>query len=236
MVTFISPCLLPMLPLYLAYFAGSDNAEAQQTEGKPGDKPSQGSSTARTVRNALGFILGFTVLFIAMGALAGFLGSFLVQYRTTINIVCGVVVIVFGLNFMGVFRIPLLQHTLKPKKAVHVNGFPSALLLGLVFAIGWTPCVGAFLGSALLLAAQQASMAHGIALLLCYSLGLGVPFLISAVIIDRLRGAFDFIKRHYQAINIACGALLVAIGLLMAFGLLSSWLPTLGTSWTGGLS
>lgn len=203
-ITFISPCLLPMLPIYLTYFAGG------------GER-----STKKTVTGALGFVLGFTLVFVSMGALAGTLGSFLTRYRTAVNIVCGLIVIFFGLNFIGVFRVNLFRGGTKTMQTGNV-GFFSSLLFGLVFSIGWTPCVGAFLGSALMLASQQGQMLTGILMLLCYSLGLGIPFILSAVLIDSLKSAFTFIKKHYHIINRISGGLLVVIGILMAIGLLDA--------------
>ena len=208
-ITFLSPCLLPMLPIYLSYFAGG---EAQ--------------SLRKTVTNALGFVLGFTVLFVAMGALAGTLGSFVRQYQTAVNLVCGLVVIFFGLNFLGVFRINLFRGG-QGRVETRELGFLSSALFGVVFSVGWTPCVGAFLGSALLLATSQGNVLQGVAMLLLYSLGLGVPFFISAVLIDRLKGAFSFIKRHYRVINLVSGGFLVAIGVLMATGLFGKFLALL---------
>lgn len=201
-ITFISPCLLPMLPIYISYFAGGGERK-----------------TAKTITNALGFVLGFTVVFVAMGALAGTLGSFLKTYQTAVNIVCGVVVVFFGLNFLGIFNIPLfrgMQSSLNKQNM----GFFSAVLFGVVFSIGWTPCVGAFLGSALMLASQQGHVLEGMGMLLAYSLGLGIPFALSALLIDYLKSAFDWIKRHYRIINIISGSLLVLIGILMATGTL----------------
>ena len=201
-VTFLSPCLLPMLPIYLSYFAGG------------GER-----TVSRTLRNSLGFVCGFTLVFVAMGALAGTLGSFLTKHQTAVNIICGLIIIFFGLSYLGVFRFSLFRGG---QTAVRTGdmGFFSALVFGIVFSVGWTPCVGTFLGSALMLASQQGSLLIGMGMLLCYSLGLGIPFLMSAVLIDRLKAAFDFIKRHYQVINAVCGCLLIAIGILMATGLL----------------
>ena len=207
--TFISPCLLPMLPVYLSYFAGGGE-----------------HTTRRTVANALGFVLGFTVLFTAMGALAGTLGGFLLAHRTAVNLVTGLIVIFFGLNFLGVIKLNLFRgHTGAGR--VHELGFFSAFLFGIVFSVGWTPCVGAFLGSALMLASQQGHVLVGVVMLLCYSLGLGIPFLLSAVLIDKLKGAFDLIKRHYNVINLICGGLLVLMGVLMATGLMGRLLTLL---------
>ena len=218
-VTFVSPCLLPLLPVYVAYFAGDAEraATAGATRGRMG----------RTALCALGFIAGFTLLFTLLGALAGTAGLLVVRYQPVLNAVCGIVVIVLGLNYLGALRIPALQRTLKPKSQVVPRGFFSSLLFGMVFAVGWTPCVGAFLGSALSLAATTGQTGAGVALLACYSLGLGVPFFIAALLIDQLEGAFTWVKRHYRAIDCICGILLVVVGALMATGLLGDWLRLL---------
>ena len=206
-LTFISPCLLPMLPVYISYFAGGE------------------ADSKKTLWNALGFILGFTVVFTAMGALAGTLGSFLSKYQIVVNIVSGLIVIFFGLNFMGIIKLNLFKGSARMQTGN--LGFFSSLLFGMVFSIGWTPCVGAFLGSALMLASQQGHVLEGTLMLLSYSLGLGIPFLLSAVLIDQLKGAFNFIKRHYTLINYICGGLLVLMGILMATGILNDVLQSL---------
>lgn len=218
-ITFVSPCLLPMLPLYLAYFAG-DASEAL------GSGAQQRGRRKRMAVGVGGFVVGFTLVFVALGALAGTFGSLLTQQGAIVNVVCGLIVIVFGFHYAGVFKIPALERTLKPSNDVRPRTFFASVLFGIVFAIGWTPCVGVFLGSALALAAVEASAARGVLLLLCYSLGLAVPFAISAVAIERIAGAFGAIKRHYRAINMVCGLLLVVMGALMATGVLSSWLQT----------
>lgn len=209
-ITFISPCLLPMLPVYISYFAGGG---AERT-------------TARTLKNALGFVLGFTLIFIALGAFAGTLGGLLQRHQTALNIVTGLIVIFFGLNFLGIFRFNLFRGIRNPMSTQDL-GFFSSLLFGVIFSIGWTPCVGAFLGSALMMASQQGQAAAGILMLLLYSLGLGIPFVVSALLIDKLRGAFQFIKRHYNLINLICGGLLIVVGILMATGLMGRYLALL---------
>ena len=206
-LTFISPCLLPMLPVYLSYFAGGE------------------ANSKKTLKNALGFILGFTILFTAMGALAGTQGSFLSKYQTAVNIISGLIVVFFGLNFMGVIKLNLFKGTSRMQTGV--LGFFSSVLFGVIFSVGWTPCVGAFLGSAQMLASQQGHVVEGTLMLLSYSLGLGIPFLLSAVLIDQLKGAFNFIKRHYTLINYICGGLLILIGILMATGVLNDFLRSL---------
>ena len=204
-ITFISPCLLPMLPIYISYFAGG----GERTTGK-------------TLKGALGFVAGFTVVFVILGALAGTVGSFLREYQTAVNIVSGLIVIIFGLNFLGVFQLNLFKGSHRAVNTDNVGFFPS-LLFGMIFSIGWTPCVGAFLGSALMLASQQAHAVEGMLMLLAYSLGLGIPFILSAVLIDYLKSAFNWIKKNYKAINTVSGILLVLIGVLMATGTLE-WL------------
>ena len=208
-ITFISPCLLPMLPVYLSYFAGGGERTVK-----------------RTLLGASGFVAGFTVVFVAMGALAGTLGSFLREYQTAVNVISGLIVIFFGLNFLGVLRINLFSGTKKSVKKDNM-GFFTAALFGVVFSLGWTPCVGAFLGSALMLASQSGHVLLGMTMLLAYSLGLGVPFLLSAVLIDQLKGAFNWIKRNYTVINIISGSLLIVVGVAMATGLLDRLLRIL---------
>ena len=208
-ITFISPCLLPMLPIYISYFAGGGQR-----------------STGKTLKGALGFVAGFTVLFVAMGALAGTVGSFLRQYQTAVNIVSGLIVVVFGLNFLGIFKLNLFRGSQRAVKTTDM-GFVSAFLFGVIFSVGWTPCVGAFLGSALMLASQQAHVVEGMVMLLVYSLGLGIPFVLSAVLIDYLKGAFGWIKKHYAVINAISGAALILVGILMMTGTLGRLLNLL---------
>ena len=208
-ITFVSPCLLPMLPIYISYFAGG----GERTAGK-------------TLKGALGFVTGFTIVFVTLGALAGTVGSFLREYQTAVNIVTGLIVIFFGLNFLGVFKLELFKGSSRNVNTQNMNFF-SALLFGMIFSVGWTPCVGAFLGSALMLASQQAHVLEGMLMLLAYSLGLGIPFVLSAVLIDYLKTAFNWIKRHYKIINTVSGALLVLIGILMATGTLGRLLSLL---------
>ena len=209
-ITFISPCLLPMLPIYISYFAGG------------GER-----STGKTLKGALGFVTGFTVIFVLMGALAGTVGSFLREYQTAVNILSGLIVIFFGLNFLGVFKLNLFRGSSRSVKTDNM-GFFSAMVFGVIFSIGWTPCVGAFLGSALMLASQQGHVVEGMLMLLVYSLGLGSPFVLSAVLIDYLKSAFNWIKKNYQIINLVSGGFLVFVGILMAMGTMGGLLGLLG--------
>ncbi len=197
--TFVSPCLLPMLPVYVSYFSGKDN---------------KGNSSA--LKGALGFVLGFSAVFITLGAFAGTLGSLLVRYERVVDVVGGAIVILFGLGYIGLFRLPSLGFIAGKFKSK--GGFFSSVLFGAVFSVGWTPCVGAFLGSALILAAQSGQSLQGVIMLTLYSVGLGVPFILCALLIDRLKTTFDFIKKHYKVINAVSGALLIITGVAMISG------------------
>lgn len=193
-VSFVSPCMLPLLPVYVAYFA-ADEATGRQKFAR-----------------ALAFVCGFSLIFIALGVFAGTLGAALAAHRTTVDVVCGILVIVFGLGYLGLFRLPF-----SGVKGTHrLNGIVPAFLFGFVYSVNLTPCVGAFLGAALMQAASEGGAAKGALLLTAYSLGLGVPFVVSAALLGKFGSAFGFVKRHYNVINPVCGGLLVVFGLWMA--------------------
>ena len=210
LITFVSPCLLPMLPVYISFFAGG-----------------AGGGRRQALVNALGFVLGFTIVFVLLGLFAGTLGRLLAAWQTVVNIISGAVVVLFGLHYTGVLQIGFLNRTLKLNAETKDLGFLSSVVFGFVFSIGWTPCVGVFLGSALMIAAQQASAVKGVALLLFYSAGLGLPFVLAAVLIDRLKTAFDWVKKHYRAVSLVSGVFLILIGLLMMLGLMNRFLAIL---------
>lgn len=201
MLTFISPCLLPMLPVFIFYFMGGE----------------EGASKKRVLARALCFVLGFTLLFVLMGAFAGGLMRAFVSHTRLVNIIGGAIVVLFGLTFLDIIHIPLFRGMGAAKPA---QSPLAALLLGAVFAVSWTPCVGAFLGSALVLASREGSALSGALMLLLYSLGLGLPFILAALLLDRLRSAFDWFKKHGLLISRLSGVLLIALGLLMMTGLL----------------
>ncbi len=212
-ITFISPCMLPMLPIYISYFAGAAD------DGQPAADRSKAA-----LRNSLGFVLGFTTVFVLLGAAASTLGVFVFQHTTLFQVIGGAILILFGLNHTGLLRLDFLNITKRPGFRPVRLRFASAVLFGVVFSIGWTPCVGAFLGSALMLAANAGTMLKGVALLLLYSMGLGIPFVLSAVLLDKLKGAFDFIKRNYRIINLISGGLLIVMGIMMMTGRLNALL------------
>ena len=199
-ISFISPCMLPMLPIYVSYFAGGADKKR------------------KVLLRALCLVAGFTVVFSALGLFAGTLGKLLAEYRTAVDIVSGCIVILFGLSYLGVIKLPFFKGMDGAREA---GSMAAAFLFGVIYSVSLTPCVGAFLGSALAQAASSSSSLTGTLLLVTYSLGLGVPFVISAVLIDRLRGAFGFIKRHYKTINIVSGVFLIVVGILMAAGQLT---------------
>lgn len=205
LISFVSPCILPLIPVYVMYFAGNGIE----------------SKKSKAILNAVGFVLGFTIFFILLGVFASALGSFLIEYKTVLNIVTGAIVVLFGLNYIGLIKISALNSNAKLKTEIKPNNFLKSILFGAVFSIGWTPCTGAFLGSALMMASQQSKWFEGMTLLLAYSLGLGIPFIISAVLIDSLKNAFNFIKRYYRTINIVCGLFLIFVGILMMAGIFS---------------
>lgn len=210
MISFISPCVLPMLPIYISYFIGQ---EEQNAKGK-------------AFKNSLGFVLGFTLVFVILGVFAGSLGIFLKEYKNIVNILFGMIIILFGLSFMQIIKLPSIG-----KKAWKINPqnlhFMQAILFGLIFAISWTPCVGAFLGSALLMAATAEHVGEGIGLLICFSLGLGIPFIVSSLLIEKLKNTFQWIKQHYNWIEKISGVFLVIIGILMMTGFLDAFLKFL---------
>ena len=202
-ISFISPCMLPMLPIYVSYFAGG----ADKKEN--------------ILKRAVAFVLGFTAVFSLLGLFAGSLGSFLTKYQTAVNIVTGAVVIIFGLGYLEILNLPFFKGMGNIKM---LKGIFGAFLFGMIYSVSLTPCVGAFLGSALMLASGSGTAVKGLTLLLTYSAGLGVPFVVSAVLLDQLSAAFDFIKKHYGTINKICGIFLIIVGVSMMFGILNALL------------
>lgn len=213
LASFLSPCVFPLVPGYLSYLAGTAGSQARLT------------NNPRELRwhvalHALFFVLGFSLIFVALGATASSLGDYLRSHQEDVRRVAGVVLIVAGLQVSGVLRIvPLLR-----ERRIHVErGDPALLksaLIGLAFGAGWTPCVGPFLGSVLTMAASTASLREGVILLLIYSFGLGVPFLITGLLIDRITPAFRRLSRVLPVINLISGAALVFTGLLVLSGTL----------------
>lgn len=193
--SFISPCILPVIPIYISYFA---------TESK---------STKKSIINSLGFISGFSIIFILLGVFAGTFGKFIHQYSDYMNIIFGIFLIVIGLNYLGLIFIKFLNRSKGISKLDNNLTFITSILFGIIFSLSWTPCVGAFLSSALILASTTGSILKGAFLLLLYSLGLAIPFLITTIFLEKLKTTFDFIKKHYNIINKISGSILLLFGL-----------------------
>lgn len=201
LLSFLSPCVFPLVPSYLAYVGGN----------------ATGARRAR-VQNSLLFILGFSLCFIALGASASWLGSMLLAWRFELIFAGGLIVIIFGLGMLGILRLPFLMREARIRTADRAGTPGGAVVLGFAFAIGWTPCIGPLLASILALAGATDTLGQGVALLAAYALGLGIPFLVAALAFDRFVGASRAVKRHLRTIEIVGGALLVVMGLLMVTG------------------
>lgn len=194
--SFISPCLLPMLPIYISYFIGEDD-----------------SNTRKALINSIGFVIGFTIVFLLLSIFASSIGGLVVNHIKYIKIIFGIVIILFGLNYMEILKIKFLNKT-NMRNMNHKNlNFWKAILFGLLFSISWTPCIGTFLSSALLLIAKEQDILKGIIMMLIYSVGLGIPFIISAILIEKLKNVFQYIKSHYGIIKKISGIILIIAGI-----------------------
>ncbi len=212
-LSFLSPCVLPIVPPYLAYMSGISMGEMRQ-----GRSP---------LLAALFFVLGLSTVFLFLGFTTSAFGMFFLENSTTFSTLAALVVMLFGLHFLGILRLPFLMRDLRIEAPDQGGSAAGAYVLGLAFAFGWTPCIGPQLGAILSIAAQQDSVARGTALLAVYAAGLGIPFLLVAAFFPRLTGAMAFLKRHMEAIERLMGLLLWTIGLLMltgGFSQFSYWL------------
>jgi cytochrome c-type biogenesis protein len=175
----------------------------------------------RVLRNSLGFIVGFTVVFVILGASATWVGKFLLAQRTVFNIVAGIIVIIFGLHLTGLVKIPLLYREARLETGAPKRGLGGAFLLGFAFAFGWTPCIGPILAAILALAAQRETVFQGMFLLAIYSAGLAIPFLLTSLGLSTFLRFYGGFRKHLQAVEVASGVLLIALGFLMAFNKLA---------------
>lgn len=197
-LAFISPCFLPMIPVYLTYLIGQGNQDQK-----------------KLIANALGFILGFTLVFVALGMTASQLSKFFVEERLLFQQVGGVLLILFGLNMAGLFRLGFLNRDTRFQLKTKKEGFFPSLLFGVIISFGWSPCLGAFLGAALIQAGNSQTIWIGGFKLLVFSIGLGVPFFISAILFNNLTNVFQTIKKHYNTISLISGIFLIIMGILM---------------------
>jgi cytochrome c-type biogenesis protein len=221
LISFLSPCVLPLVPGYVSLISGVGVEEL---------KSPQGQLMRRVMVNSIGFIFGFTLVFIALGAAATEIGQLAARYKHTLSIVAGVVIIIFGLHLTGIFQIkPLLRDA----RLHNVKGGSTpigAFVIGFAFAFGWTPCLGPILSAILAIASEQDKLMKGILLLAVYSLGLAVPFLLTSVLMERFLKFYSRFRSHMHALEVASGGLLIALGILLVIGrftLISSWLSFL---------
>ncbi|MEZ5810346.1 MAG: cytochrome c biogenesis protein CcdA [Rhizobiaceae bacterium] len=220
LLSFVSPCVLPIVPPYLAYLAGISFSELSGDDIEPG-------TSRRIVLASLCFVLGFTTVFVAFGATASIVGQAVSRYFDTLSIIAGVIVIAMGLHFLGVFRIGLLYREARIDIGTRPAGYVGAYVMGLAFAFGWTPCVGPVLAAILFVAGAEDTALRGAMLLAVYSLGIGVPFLLAAAFASRFLGWANRLKKRMGAIEKAMGGLLVITGVLFITGsmsLIAQWL------------
>jgi len=226
-ISFISPCVLPLVPFYISFISGVSMEELRRAER-------QQQINLRLMLTALLFIAGFTAVFVLLGATATMIGSLLSQNFGFLSKAAGIVLVIFGLHVAGLIKIPFLNYEArfqtegKPRSAI------SAFLVGSAFAFGWTPCIGPILGGILTIAGSQDTVGKGMLLLLIYSIGLGIPFFLTAVAMQRLLGAMNRVKKHFKIVEIVSGAFLIIIGVMMFFnlftmlnGVLVKWFPWL---------
>jgi len=226
-ISFISPCVLPLIPMYISFVSGLSLDEMRS-------RTDRREILKRVTISSLLFILGFSIIFIGLGASATFLGKFLLARLSVLSKIAGVVIIILGLHIAGAFRIGFLNY----EKRVHFSsrpaGFLGPFLIGLAFAFGWTPCIGPVLGAILVYSSSQETVGQGILLLSMYSLGLGIPFLLTGISVNAFLSLLKKIQRYYRAIEILTGAFLVIMGIFLitgSFAVLSSymvkWFPWL---------
>lgn len=226
-LSFVSPCVLPLLPSYVTFITGLSL-----------DQLTAGEHTARVKRivlaNSLFFVAGFSTIFVALGASATYVGQFLIAYQHVMSKVAGAIIVLFGLYVMGVLK----ANWLMADKRVHMSGKPrgytGSYLVGMAFAAGWTPCVGPILGSILLLAGTSEGVTQGMLLLTFYSLGLGVPFFVTALALNTFLARFTAFSRYMRVVTVVSGVFLIAIGLMIffdVFSMLSAWLVSFGIGW-----
>ncbi len=193
--SFISPCVLPVIPVYISYFAKESKSEKI------------------SLTNSLGFTSGFTLVFILLGVFASTFGKIITKYSNYVNIIFGIFLIIISLNYMGFIFIKFLNRTKGIEAKKKDLNFITSLLFGMIFSLSWTPCVGAFLSSALVLASTTGSVLKGALLLLTYSLGLAIPFILTTFLLEKLKKTFDFIKKNYNIINKIAGCIIMLTGL-----------------------
>ncbi len=208
--SFLSPCVAPLAPGYLAFIAG--------TTAQQGGAPGRGQVARRALSTSVLFVLGFTLIFVALGSSVSFFGSFFQDHRSTMYQVAGGAMIGFGLLLMGLPRVAWLQREWRPSLSPDIFGPAAPVLLGMAFAFGWTPCVGPILGSILFYAGATETVGRGGLLLFVYSVGFGIPFILVGLGFASALRALSWVRKHYVIVNAASGALLVGVGILLLLG------------------
>jgi cytochrome c-type biogenesis protein len=221
LISFLSPCVLPLVPGYVSMISGAGVEEL---------KSAQGQLMRRVMINSTGFILGFSVVFVTLGAISTEIGQLAAQYKHTLSIVAGVVIIIFGIHLTGIFQIKWLLQDARLHSVKGSSTPIGAFIIGFAFAFGWTPCLGPILTLILGFASQENTLVKGILLLAVYSLGLAVPFLLTSLLMERFLKFYSRFRSHMHALEVASGGLMIALGILLVLGrftLISSWLSFL---------
>ena len=208
-VSFLSPCVLPLVPGYISMLSGATIEELKADVG--------GELVGRILRNSVAFVIGFSVVFIILGASATWVGKFLLAQRTTFNIVAGIIIIVFGLHLTGLIKIPFLYREARMDTGAPRRGLLGSFVLGFAFAFGWTPCIGPILTAILSLAAIRETVFQGMFLLAVYSAGLAIPFLLTGLGLSQFMKFYGGFRKHLRVVEVISGVLLIGIGVLMAF-------------------
>lgn len=198
--SFISPCILPLLPVYISYFAGKNERKL-----------------AKSIINSIGFVLGFSIVFVLLGVFASTLGNYLSSKFQYTQIIFGLFIILIGLNYLEIINISLLNKSIGIKNKNENIGFIKSFLFGILFSVSYTPCVGMFLSSALLLVASGKNYIQGILLMIFFSLGLGLPFIMSTILIEKLKNIFKIIKNNYKRVKLISGLILIIMGIYIIY-------------------
>ena len=221
LISFLSPCVLPLVPGYVSLISGAGVDEL---------KSPQAQLMRRVMVNSMGFILGFSIVFVTLGAISTEIGQLAARYKHTLSIVAGVVIIIFGLHLTGIFQIKWLLQDARLHSVKGSSTMIGAFVIGFAFAFGWTPCLGPILSGILVIAGEQDTVVKGILLLAIYALGLAVPFLLTSLLMERFLKFYSRFRSHMHALEVASGGLLIALGVLLVIGrftLISSWLSFL---------
>jgi cytochrome c-type biogenesis protein len=217
-ISFLSPCVLPLIPAYLAYISGKSVEELE----------SGACRSFHVLTNSFVFVLGFTCVFVLLGATASQMGQFLIARLEILTKIAGGVIVLLGLSMLGLFRLPIFSRTFRVQFSQRPPGLLGSFLIGMAFALGWTPCIGPILAGVLAYAATSETMWQGVWLLMLYSLGLGIPFILTSIFLERFLLFTSAFKKHYHKVEIASGILLILVGILIYSGSLSRLIGYLG--------